>query len=325
MIGTSSAAIHLYGINASDSAVFAIDPNSGKLLWQYRFKANLDDRPIVFRDTVVVVEHGPIDRIVTVLDARTGKPRWTSDEPIVHVPFQHNDNRLVLLYRDGVLRVRDMTTGRLLGERSGLPPNGSNYWVIGDFVYQTANVLYRTPLTGDRPPETIADISNGIVAQCGRDVCAWGRYQGDEVIVLDMQSGREVRRLKAQMYSAPQISARGMIFPDGFKVYDYNGVDITPATLVEGSAQWAGDDHLLLTRVHGPANFTLPSNGPMLVSPDSTIDVNTALQAGLSIYSFTTGEETPLGEVVLRGDCGAAQGRHLCPTETGFTLYRWAQ
>ena len=77
--------------------------------------------------------------------------------------------------------------------------------------------------------------------------------------------------------------------------------------LAGSSAQWLGDDQLLLIRQEGPGAAAL--------------DGSFSTRAGLSVYSFHTQSEIPLGEVVLQGGCGTATAKVVCPTEHGFTLY----
>jgi RNA polymerase sigma-70 factor, ECF subfamily len=333
LVGFSNGGGHVVAENDYDQrqdwVLFTVDTESGKLLWQHRSNADGHGRAIVFRDTVHIVEEtreDGADGHVTALDAHTGETRWTLDAPIAQVltadaiplsgsitdvPTQ--DDRLALLQPDGVLRVLDAATGRLLSVRSGITPAVMPDRIFGDFLYRVdESGLHRAPLTGEGSLQQIASSINRLdLGMCGRYLCA-GDPGGNRVTAFDPSSGREVWRFTARM-NGPQLSSRGMIFQSGTVedssvIFDLDGNEIGPPSEAGWWAQWVGNDHLLLTRT---------------ISLDLGADLSMAYhrRAEMSIYSFTNGTQTSLGEQVLRGGCGTVPGKFVCPTDTGFTLY----
>jgi len=327
LVGLGDGGVHFLGANdsgnAQDWALFTVDPNTGQLLWRYNSEAQ-DAARFVLRQAVVFVQAGPNGH-VTALDTRTGRPKWTLDEPLADVTVRADGQRLALLSPDGTLRVRDPATGRVLNELSGVPvppPRGQFlYMLIEDYLYvSTEDSVSRLALAGGRQAQKIAEFSQGDVAGCGGDICVGGIAppgEPSQVIILDKASGRELRRLKARMLGRPETSARGMIFlgePLGSSiVYDFQGVGISPPDMAGRTAHWFGDDRLLLIRGKNPG---LSDGGPGAAAENAFV-----LRAELSVYSFETRKETSLGEVVLRGDCGTAKAMIVCPTETGFRTY----
>lgn len=323
VIGLSRGGGHIVAHNDYDGhddwALFTIDLESGKVLWQHKSDAAGHGQAIVLRDTVVIVEASREDGSgghVKALDARTGSPKWTVDEPIRHLLITEDD-RLGLLQPDGVLRVRDAATGRLLSQRSGITPTESPDLIFGDFLYRSTDYgLYRAPLSGEAPLEQMTRLRLADLGMCGRYLCA-GDPDGIETTAFDLKSGREVRRLTARMNGKPQLSGRGMIMASGTAenssvIFDMDGNQIGPPSVSQRRAQWVGDDHVLLVR-QIPSTDSVPN---LTAEPG-----NVRTRSELSLYSFPEGKTKPLGEEVLHGVCGGSVGKFVCPTDTGFTLY----
>jgi hypothetical protein len=209
---------------------------------------------------------------------------------------------VVLHFADGRIQVRDVSTGDVLSERSGVQvvPGGWRETVIGDNLYWTdPQGVMRASLTGSQAPTRLhtraeTDASTG-VEPCGPElVCVSTR---NDIVAID-GLGREAWRVTTPYSEALFVGGSGVaIFDDGTKsaVYDLRGNQLLPSEYQVGTAQWTDADNLLIFQ-----------------------------PAGIIGYSLSRRKGAVLGENQVSGNCSWNATKLVCPTEKGISVWTYA-
>lgn len=309
----------LMGVNdssdANDFTLLAVNMNSGTVQW--RRPAQPEGTPLFdmqrFGTAVKPGEAGTLvvqgGTEVTGIDWRTGGPVWTVPSAQGTEYSPPRDNRFAELDAAGVLRMRDVATGRVISERSGVPKAESRrVMLLDNWLYLTdATGLLRIPTTGSQPASKLVDGANLYTVQCGKHVCAQAR---SFVVAFDRQTGRQVWRKDIDTFSLSG-SERGTILmaANHSVILDPDGRDITPDAASKSSAYWLDETHLLLQRQIETVVVTGVS------------DQQPATKFDLSVYSITSHREQRLGQYRLYGNCAGIPGRYVCAGDEGFILF----
>jgi hypothetical protein len=241
------------------------------------------------------------------------------------------DGRLVQIRSDGVLRVLDVSTGRVTSERSGLPGvTHLNLILLDDWFYLAdSDGVRRIPITGTQPASQLTGDYAVRVLHCGPHVCVYGT---DFVAAFDPATGKELWRKEIKPHNPVQIVDvqvvdAGIIMtvagtgpedefgnrPDDHQVIvDHEGRDITPTALGTRRASWLDNENLLFER---EIDHLRRSGQEELLF--HTVE--------LSVYSMATHEERPLGRHDLLynlpyDDCTGLPGKYVCAAKDGFVL-----
>lgn len=310
----------LMGVNdssaADDYTLLAINMNSGTVQW--RLPPQAEGTPLFDMQRLGrAVKPGDAGKLVilgetgvTGIDWRTGGPVWTVPSTADTKYSAPSDNRFAELDAAGVLRIRDVTTGRVISERSEVPKAESRrVMLLDNWLYLTdAAGLRRIPTTGSQPASELVDGADLYPVQCGKYVCAQTR---SFVVAFDRRTGKQVWRKDVSSVSL-SASEQGMILlmaANHSVILDPDGRDITPDAAGKSNAYWLDEDHLLLQRQIETVVITgAPDQAP-------------ATKFDLSVYSIRSHQEQRLGQYRLHGNCAGLDGKYVCTGDEGFILF----
>jgi RNA polymerase sigma-70 factor (sigma-E family) len=307
-----------------------IDAATGKVHWQHPPRsggrplldlAGLSGAPDPAETGILAISDGAS---VSGIDWLTGDPVWTLQGPQETRYTPPDQGRFAQIRPDGTLRVVDLRTGRVTGERTGVPrPPNMEPILIGEWLYLTdAGGVKRLPISGDEPPSLLTgNTVRGPVSPCGKQVCV---NKTGSVEAFDRRTGEPVWRRDIKEYSTIRATQLGTILsiagtgpkddwgraPDDHQtILDPDGKDITPGNLGTRTAYWLGGEHLILMQALERAVVT--GNN---ISPADDVE--------LSVYSLKDGVEQPLGRHRLRDGCtGIPYTSYVCAGEHGFILF----
>lgn len=271
--------------------LIAVDPATGKVMWELDYGFNDTDR--VLYDDVLVLSWQREGR-VEALDLKTGSPKWTAREKVIaggtnpvrtYEEFRvtgaaglaeppPTDPRVVLQLEDGRVQVRDAATGRLISERAGAglqtAPDVYSYpAVFEDKVYAVdQRGLVEIELTGASAPRVVFAPTGNVnapIVPCGRTlICVLDTKKGSfatDLVLVDTSQSRQVwRKPVGEQADAPLPSAGGvLIVGDGMSmVFDMSGNQLWTAP--DSAAGWVDSGNLLVFGQAGVSGHVLSSD-----------------------------------------------------------------
>lgn len=295
-------------VNDSDPAgsdrLIAVDPESGKVMWELDYSFNDTDR--VLYDDVLVVNWRGQGR-VEALDLKTGRPKWTVQEKVIPSgtqavrtheefrltgsswllagPLPPTDRRVVLQLEDGRAQVRDVGTGQLISERSGVgvqaSPDSFAYPVVVDekIYFADQRGVVEIDLAGGAPARVVfqpSGIVNAPIVPCGRMLlCVLDTRKGgshSDLVLVDAGSGpgpgRALWRKPVGEAEMPMpIGGAVMIMGDGVSmVVDMTGKQIWSGP--ESIAGWVDSGNLLFFGREGTAGYNLAGKRTVVLGPE---------------------------------------------------------
>ena len=293
-----------------------VDLKAGRILWQRPPQRNvhpmLDVQPgaVTGREVETGIIGIVAESEVSGLDWRTGRPVWTIASPPGAKYSGSSKNSFAQVEPGGVLRIRDLGTGRVTSERSGVPEvETHDLKLLDGWLYlRTAEGILRMPVTGSEPASLLIPGGDNLeVLLCGRHVCVAGE---NFVAAFDRQTGKQLWRKEtsSSYIGAGDLGTILTVASDGVVILDPDGRDITPDSLGNRVAYWIDNENLL---VHREIERVMISGG-LDQMPLTTFE--------LGVYSMVTHQEVSLGRHQLYGNCAGLPGRYVCPGKDGYIL-----
>jgi len=267
--------------------LIAVDPSTGKVMWERDYSFNDTDRELY--DDVLVITWEREGRTEAV-DLKTGRPRWMVHERVIpggtnavrtHEEFRFTgvfdgplpprDRRIALQLEDGRVQVRDVDTGRLISERGGagvqVAPDGFARPTVVDEKIHVADQrgVIEIGLAGNSPARVIfkpAGRVDGPIVPCGRTlICLLERPKGSfatDLVLIDTKLGQQLWRKPvgndvrtlSPSGSAVLVTGRGTA-----KVFDLAGEQLWAGE--ESLAGWVDSGNLLVFGKDGIAGHAL--------------------------------------------------------------------
>ena len=313
--------------DTTGTGLLGVDLSSGRIAWrlprQRQRQPLFDLQPdpsAAQAERGILVVHDELE--VSGIDWRTGRQVWKfASTPDTGYSFLHRD-QFAQVEPSGVLRIRDVNTGRVISERSGAPNvENANLTLLSDWLYVAGDGgVLRLPVTGSQPASQLVGGGGLYAVSCGKHVCIDSEQF---VVAFDRQTGQQVWRRETGSRNMA-VGDFGTILtiagtgpkdalgaaPDDRQIFlDPDGKDITPPSLGTRKAYWVDSEHLIFSR---EVERVVPS--PPVPMPPGTFE--------LSLYSMVTHEERPLGQHYLYGNCAGVPGKLVCPGKEGFILIR---
>jgi RNA polymerase sigma factor (sigma-70 family) len=318
----------------NDVTIFGVDVASGKVRWQqsqrrdgtplFDVQSDLATWKPAGTDTLVFAT----EKTVRGVNSVTGQEVWNAASTPGTGYSAPDGNRLAQFQAGGVLRILEVSTGRVVSERSAPPKVELRPTLWGDWLYLLgSNGVERMPITGAEPESRLVNGDITGVLPCGQHVCVMGRHfiTGDFVAAFHEETGKQLWRKDLKLSdlfvhatdsgvimtiagARPRLeSERGP--DDRDLILDPDGIDITPSALGLRRAYWIDNEHLMLEReiVRAPSPMTAD------IRP-RTVE--------LSVYSLVTHEERLLGrQKILSGDCAGITGKYVCAGMDGIVVF----
>lgn len=286
----------VFGVNSG--RVFALDTDTGEIVWETRQEGPIAASPAFFENLVLV---SSMDGMLSAYDAQSGEPAWqlpTNASPIESSPLVVDGTAYVGTW-EGILYAADARTGaerwrfQAPDDIKGSAALAGERIVVGDYL---GNLHALDPNTGER--EWVYSGGQRFYGGPGvsGDTIVIGDVGGD-VMAVDAATGAERWRHStggAFVYSSPAI-ADGAVY-----IGSYDG-QFQRLDLATGAVEWSFN---VGGRISGSATVV-----------DGTVYTSLLYAEGQPRRTF--GLDTASGEEVFRTD----DGRYTPAVAAGDTLF----